>query len=156
MDGGEREPEDGATTPLFTGFDAAYEFIDEADGRLYFRTTKNAPLGRIISIDPERPQDVHEVVAEGADRLSMAAIARDRVVVAYLHNASDRLRLFDLDGAPRGEIALPGIGSIVSLDAEAHDGEREGRLVQNLPTVSATLAARVFVYAYASARRGLL
>ena len=31
--------------------------------------------------------------------------------------------LFDLDGSPRGEIPLPGIGSIVTIDAEPDDDE---------------------------------
>jgi prolyl oligopeptidase len=108
---------------LFAGFDAAYEFIEQAAGRLYFRTTKDAPLGRIVSIDPARPSDgVREVVAEASDRLSLAVMTRDGIVAAYLQHASDRLRRFALDGSPRGEVALPGIGSLVSLDAEA-DGD---------------------------------
>jgi prolyl oligopeptidase len=40
------------------------------------------------------------------------------VVVVYLENASDRIRRFDLSGAPLGELALPGIGSVVTIDAE--------------------------------------
>jgi prolyl oligopeptidase len=108
---------------LFSGFDAAYEFIEEADGRLYFRTTKDAPLGRIVAIDPERPAGVRDVVAEASDRLSLAVMARERLVAAYLHDASDRLRTFALDGAPRGEIPLPGLGSLVTLDAQPDDDE---------------------------------
>ena len=50
-------------------------------------------------------------------------MARDTLVATYLQNASDRLLLFGLDGSPRGEIPLPGIGSIVSIDAEPDDDE---------------------------------
>ena len=110
--------------PLFEGFDAAYEFVEEADGRLYFRTTKDAPMGRIVSIDPLRPTDgVREVVAETSDRLSLVVMARNRLVASYLHDASDTLRTFALDGTPQGEIPLPGVGSIVTLDAEPDDDE---------------------------------
>ena len=116
--------EEGTSTALFTGFDAAYDFIDEADGRLFFRTTNGAPLGRIVSVDPLRPSDgMREVVPEAADRLATAVMARGTLAAAYLHNASDRLRVFALDGAPQGEIPLPGIGSIVTLDAEADADE---------------------------------
>jgi prolyl oligopeptidase len=122
-EGGGWRTEDGKPTALFTGFDAAYEFIEEADGRLFFRTTKDAPMGRIVWIDPLRPEDgLREVVAESRDRLSHGVIARDRIVASYLHHASDRLRVFALDGTPRSEIPLPGIGSIVTLDAEP-DGD---------------------------------
>jgi prolyl oligopeptidase len=109
--------------PLFTGFRSAYHFIEEIDGRLLFRTTEGAPLGRVISVDPEDAEDVSEVVAESTDRLSLAAVARDRLVAAYLHNASDRLRTFDLAGRPYGELPLPGIGSIVMLDARPDEDE---------------------------------
>src|SRR5262249_32006582 len=90
------KPAAGSWKPLFTGFRAAYHFIEEADGRLLFRTTDQAPMGRIISVDPEHPGDVRDVVAESSDRLSLAALARGRMVAAYLHDASDTLRAFDL------------------------------------------------------------
>jgi prolyl oligopeptidase len=110
--------------PIVTGFDAAYDFIESAAGRLFFRTTKDAPRGRIVSIDPENPgAGMREVVAESADRLSGAVMARDTLVATCLRNASDRLALFGVDGAPRGEIPLPGLGSIVSIDAEPEDEE---------------------------------
>src|SRR5262249_41229145 len=54
-------------TPVFTRFKAAYHFIEEAGGRLLFRTTDGAPLGRIISVDPARPEDVREMVGETED-----------------------------------------------------------------------------------------
>ena len=114
----------GTSRALFTGFDAAYDFIESANGRLYFRTTKDAPLGRVISVDPDAAGvGVREVVPESAHRLSSAVMARETLVATYLQNASDRLLLFGLDGSPKGEIPLPGIGSIVAIDAEPDDEE---------------------------------
>jgi prolyl oligopeptidase len=113
-----------APRPLVTGFDAAYDFIEGAAGRLFFRTTKASPRGRIVSIDPEDAgAGMREVVPESADRLSSAVMARDTLVATYLRNASDHLALFGLDGSPRGEIPLPGLGSLVSIDAEPEDDE---------------------------------
>ena len=66
---------------------------------------------------------MREIVPESAHRLSGAVMARDTLVATYLQNASDRLLLFGLDGSPQGEIPLPGIGSIVSIDAEPEDDE---------------------------------
>jgi prolyl oligopeptidase len=114
----------GPPRPLFAGFDAAYSFIEGAGGRLYFRTTSDAPRGRIVSIDPGDPSSgMREVVPESADRLSGAVMARGTIVAQYLHEASDRLRLFGLDGAPRGDVALPEIGTVLTLDAEPDDDE---------------------------------
>src|ERR1051326_9093608 len=122
---GGRGSEVGRFVPLFRGFESAYHFIEEAGGRLLFRTTDGAPMGRIVSVDPERPSDVREVVAESTDRLSLAVLARDGIVASYLHNASDQLRAFDVAGRGRGELPLPGTGSIVTLDATPdHDEVR--------------------------------
>src|SRR6185437_2659263 len=104
---------------VFTGFDAAYAYIDSDGDRLFFRTTRDAPRGRIISIRASEPAaPFEEVVGETGNRLSSAVLAAGRIVAAYLHNASDRLALFDLHGRPAGEIALPGIGSLSSLDGQ--------------------------------------
>ena len=113
----------GTTRALFTGFDAAYDVIESAGGRIYFRTTRDAARGRVISIDPDDASaEPREVIAESPHRLSSALITRDGLVCVYLENASDRIRRFDLSGAPQGEIELPGIGSIVMIDGES-DGE---------------------------------
>jgi len=110
--------------PLFTGFDAAYAFVESADGRLLFRTTRDAPLGRIVSIDPEDPwRRVIEVVPESRHRLSAAYLARRTIVAQYLRFASDHLALLDLDGVPRGNIPLPEIGTVLTLDAQPDSDE---------------------------------
>ena len=115
----DRHASAGTARALFTGFDAAYAYAGACGSRLYFRTTKDAPLGRIVSVDADqRHAALREVVAESADRLSAAVMARDRLVVSYLHQASDRLRTFTLDGDARDDLALPEIGSVPSLDAE--------------------------------------
>ena len=115
----------GATpSPLFQGFTSAYGFIEAVEGRLFFTTDQDAPRGRIITLDPESPaRQVSEIVPESSDKLSAALIAGHRLVTAYLHNASDRVRLFDLTGGPRGEIQLPGIGSLTGLEGHPSDHE---------------------------------
>src|SRR4051812_15558834 len=110
--------------PLFTGFDAAYDFIEGADQRLYFRTTRGAPRGRVVAIDVTDPSTtLHEIVPESPHRLSSAVMSREGLVCVYLENASDRLRRFDRSGPPLGDIELPGIGSIVSIGAHTDRDE---------------------------------
>ena len=108
---------DRTPLPLFSGFDAAYTFIDSADGRLFFRTDRDAPRGQIIAVQSNAPAlDPQVIVPEQADKLSTVLIAGDRLVASFLHDASDRVRLFRLDGEPDGEVSLPGIGSISGLE----------------------------------------
>ena len=116
-----REP--GATpVGLFTGFESAHAFIDSADGRLFFRTDEGAPRGRIIALNPEVPGGAVEIVGESADKLSSALIVNNKLVAGYLHNASDRIRLFELSGEPSGTIVLPGIGSITGMTGRPGGG----------------------------------
>jgi prolyl oligopeptidase len=118
----DRSAPDAEPVPIFTGFDAAYSFIESAEGRLFFRTDHRAPLGRIIAVRPAAPAlDPESVVPEQADKLSNALIAGRALVACYLHNASDTLRVFTLKGEPNGEVPLPGIGSVVGLEGRPDD-----------------------------------
>jgi len=114
----------GQPRPILTGFDAAYAFIGAAGGRVYLRTTRGAPRGRIVSIDPDDPHaGFDEVVPQSDDRLSAAVIARGTLVGQYLHFASDELRLFGLDGSQRGSVRMPEFGTNLTLDAQPDDDE---------------------------------
>jgi prolyl oligopeptidase len=114
----------GHPLPLFTGFSAAYAFIESADDRLLFRTDDRAPRGRIISVDPLAPQRAPEdVVPESADKLSSATVIHRMIVAAYMHKASDVLRLFTLSGEPAGQLDLPEIGSITGVSGRPEDDE---------------------------------
>jgi prolyl oligopeptidase len=120
----DRRDPDGGPVPLFTGFTAAYAFIEIAAGRLLFRTDEGAPRGRIVSVDPSRRDEPpREIVPESADKLSAALIVSDRLVAVYLHNASDTIRLMTPAGDAAGAIALPGIGSLTGLNGRPHDPE---------------------------------
>jgi prolyl oligopeptidase len=110
--------------PVFTGFDAAYAFVESGDGRLFFRTDLNAPRGRIISIDPADPAaPAVTIVAETGDKLASASIVHGTLVISYLHDASDKVALFDLSGAPAGRIELPALGSVTAIEGEPQDTE---------------------------------
>jgi len=109
---------------LVSGFTAAYAFIESTGDRLLFRTDKDAPRGRIISIDPRDPHATPiEVVPEIGDKLSSALVIHHTLVAVYLHNASDQLRLFTLQGQPAGEVALPTIGSLTGISGRPDDTE---------------------------------
>ncbi|HET7698736.1 MAG TPA: prolyl oligopeptidase family serine peptidase [Vicinamibacterales bacterium] len=115
---------DAAPRALFRGFDAAYDFIESAGGLLYFRTTRDAPMGRVVSVDPSHPAPLlREVVPEGPHRLSSVAMAAGSLVAVFLENASDRIVRFALDGSRLGAIELPEIGTVVTLDAHTDRDE---------------------------------
>jgi len=112
----------GSSRTVAAGFSNAWQFIDGAGDLLYFRTDLGAPLGRIVAFHlSDATPAPREVIPESADKLSMAAIGAGRFIVSYLERASDRLRIFELDGRRVGDLELPGIGTIVGIAARWRD-----------------------------------
>ncbi len=105
---------DAPFTHLVDQFEAEYALLGHARGRLYFRTGKDVLRGRIVSVDVTAPPPYtwNTVVPEQADTLQHALFAGDEIVALYMHDATSRLRRYSLDGKPRGEIPLPGLGSV--------------------------------------------
>ncbi|HKJ86363.1 MAG TPA: prolyl oligopeptidase family serine peptidase [Spirochaetia bacterium] len=97
--------------PLFADLDASYELVGTRGRELLILTTRDAPRGRIIAVDPNRPDDLKTAVPESRDVIAHAVIASGRIVVTRIRDAHDIVELFSLGGEPAGEIALPGIGS---------------------------------------------
>jgi prolyl oligopeptidase len=120
--GATREPGATGTRALVTGFSSGWHFIDGRDGRLYFRTDADAPMGRIVRFDlGEGAPDAHVVVAESHDTIVDAAVADGRLLVSSLRQASSRLTTWSLDGGDERAIALPGIGTITGVGARWTD-----------------------------------
>ena len=89
--------------------DAHFVPIGTAGGRLYLETDRDAPLGRVIAVDAMARAGHRGDRAGGRGR---AGVRPDSSAIgwrpSYLHDAHNRLALFELDGRPAGEVALPG------------------------------------------------
>lgn len=99
---------------LIPGFTNDYQIIGQtAQGHFIVLTDRGAPKGRLVVIDPARPAEAHwrTLVAEGEDVLDGADRVGDVIVARYLQDARASVRRFTLDGAPVGEVALPGLGA---------------------------------------------
>jgi len=117
-----REP-NSKVVELLNKQDANYNFI-EHDGTLFwFKTDLGAPRGRIIAIDLQHPGEIREVVPESGDKLEDVDLVGERFVANYLHDAHSVVRLFELNGKPAGEIALPGLGTASAFNGKRHDTE---------------------------------
>jgi prolyl oligopeptidase len=114
---------------VFTGFDNAYQVAEVVDGKLYARTDRDAPLGRIIAVDLNRlPADnkdapFTELVPQGKDTIQAAYIKNKKLVVRRLRNASTALEVRSLAGRLERAIELPGIGSVGGISGEADQKE---------------------------------
>ncbi len=116
---------DGEFVELIDVLEAGYHFVGNDGARFYFRTDLDAPRGRLIAIDTAQParENWTTLIVERDDVLEQVIMVHDSFVALYLHHAHHQLKIFNRDGAPVGEIALPTIGSILSLNGRREDDE---------------------------------
>ncbi|MFQ5967974.1 MAG: prolyl oligopeptidase family protein, partial [Acidimicrobiia bacterium] len=105
--------------------EAKYELAGNVGSRIFLLTDLNADRGKVIAVDLEDParENWERVVPEGDDTLQTAVIVGDRILALYMHHASHRVRVFDLEGSPTGEVGLPGLGSVAELSGRQRDEE---------------------------------
>ncbi|HEY1793679.1 MAG TPA: prolyl oligopeptidase family serine peptidase [Opitutaceae bacterium] len=111
--------------PLLDRFDAEYSFVGDSNGRFLVLTTKGAPMGRVVSIDPTDHDPAHwsTPVPQSADRIEDEELAGGRLVSVLLHDAKSRIEVRDLGGRNLGAITLPGIGAVSEVSASEDDPE---------------------------------
>ncbi len=107
---------DGPITPIVSDVQAFFTALIAGD-RLYVRTNWNASNGRILRVDLADPAREHwkEVVPAGPFAIEDFAVAGGRLYVNVLENVVSKIRIYDADGKPQGEIPTPGIGSAGAL-----------------------------------------
>jgi prolyl oligopeptidase len=115
----------GTVVPLLDAFDGGYAFLANDGPVFYFRTDQAAPRGRIIAVDLRNPApgSWKQVLAEGPNMVNAVAVVGNTFVVNYLRDAKSELRLFVMDGTPKGEIALPAPGTVAGIAGERTDRE---------------------------------
>ena len=109
--------------PVLDAADARYTHIATIDGTLYLLTDRGAPLGRVIAVDIDQPDQPREVIPEAADSLERVELVDGRFAAVYLRDARSRLAIFELDGRPVGDVQLPGVGTIVETAGRRADEE---------------------------------
>lgn len=116
---------DGEVVELLPEFDAEYVFVGNDGDRLYFRTDKDAPQQRLVAIDVGHPDPAEwlEIVPEGSDKLEYVDYVGGRFVCAYLHDAANEVKFFKTDGTPDGELALPGLGTVMGFGGRSDAAE---------------------------------
>ncbi|HEY6360531.1 MAG TPA: prolyl oligopeptidase family serine peptidase [Vicinamibacterales bacterium] len=103
--------------PLMTVNDAEYWPIGNQGATLYLRSDKDAPNRKIIAVDLRNPAAGawRTIVPERKEAIENVAVIGGQIVAQYLVDVQSQLRLFGLDGAPKGEIALPGAGTVGAI-----------------------------------------
>jgi prolyl oligopeptidase len=110
---------------LLSDFDANYSFLGNEGSTFLFFTNLDAPRGRIIAIDTEKParDQWKELVPHAAETLSSVSLVGDQFIASYLKDAQSLIRVFDLSGKPVREVRLPGVGTAAGFGGRRTDRE---------------------------------
>jgi prolyl oligopeptidase len=111
--------------PLVGEWIGEHTVIGNDGATLYAVTNHQAPRKRLVAIDLADPAPAkwRTLVAESAEVIDSVDIIGGKFVVKTMRDASSRLAVFAKDGRPRGQIALPGLGTVASVSGREDEDE---------------------------------
>lgn len=112
---------------LISQLEATYELVGNEGATFYFFTNLDAPRGKLIAVNVDRPQKENwqTLIAESQAVLEGVVMVNDQFAALYNEDAHHVLRLFKLDGSPDGDIPFPALGSVVQINELGLHGSRE-------------------------------
>jgi prolyl oligopeptidase len=111
--------------PLVDKLENDYSFIDNEDSVFYFRTDKNAPLGRVVAVDVAENKPQWKEIVSQADKQNLNSVnyLNRQFVCNYLKDASTQIRIYERDGKLARTVALPGIGTASGFGGKKDETE---------------------------------
>lgn len=109
--------------PLFSGFENKSNVVDNIGGKLLVLTNIDAPLYRLIKVDPNKPakENWEELIPESKYLMQGVSTGGGKLWVSYLKDATTRISRFDYDGKGKRSIKLPGLGSASGFGGQKED-----------------------------------
>lgn len=110
---------------LLDQWDGRYDFLGAKEEEFLFRTTVDAPYGRVIAVNLNKPEKTNwrDVIPESDRNLTSVSYIGGKLVMHYLSDATSQIELADLDGSNRRKIQMPGLGSVYGLWGDVKDPE---------------------------------
>ena len=109
---------------LFDDFSSRWAWVDNDGTRAFLRTDRDAPRGRLVSVDLAAPDPVLvDVIPQGDAVLQSVHAVGNRFVVVTMRDASLRARIHGRDGKRGKEIALPALGTVTGFSGRRADGD---------------------------------
>ncbi|MEM8908282.1 MAG: prolyl oligopeptidase family serine peptidase, partial [Bacteroidota bacterium] len=111
--------------PIYEGFDFDFRVIDNIGDKLLVLTNHQANNNRVIRISSQHPKSTfwEEIISEQKDKLQAAYLAGNKMLVHYLHQASSKVQLCDIDGQVEADISLPEIGTVTAFSTSPQSTE---------------------------------
>ena len=117
------EDREAAPRVIVPGFEHSYSYLGNEGDRFWFMTNERAPRYKVVAFDIDAPDTRDVIIPEVEAKLDGVSMVGGRLVAEYLEDAKSAVRVFELDGAPVREVALPGIGSAGGFGGDADDRE---------------------------------
>jgi prolyl oligopeptidase len=116
---------DAPVVKLLDDFDAAYNFIGNEGTRFFFQTDQQAPRGKVVEVDVNKParSNWKVIVPEGKETLLVTTFVNNKFILNYLKDAYTQVKVYDLAGKLVNEVAFPGIGTAEGFGGKAVDKE---------------------------------
>lgn len=121
----DRERPDAPPLVIVPGFENNYSYVGNIGGTFYFTTNDGAPLQKVVKVEVTDAPELSwtTVIPEAQETLGGVSLVGDKLVASYLVDAKSKIAVFDLDGTPAGEVALPGIGTAGGFAGSPESGE---------------------------------
>lgn len=87
--------------------DGNHTFLGNDGTRFRFQTTRDAPRGRIVSLDVNKPQQLEEIVPQSGAALVTVREAGDHLLVLASQDADIRVLIYDTNGKHKRDVQLP-------------------------------------------------
>ena len=116
---------DGDFVRLIDDPDAQYSPLTTRGSTLYLQTDYDAPKGCIVAVDLNQPErdNWKTIVPESADVVANSTVVNGQIVILYMHNAYNQIKIYEMDGTFVRDVDLPGIGTVFSMYGKEKDSE---------------------------------
>jgi prolyl oligopeptidase len=114
--------------PMVTLIDdeeAENRVIDNAGDVFFLQTTQDAPMGRVVAVDINKPAKKYwrTLIPEGGDKMVDVELIGGHFVVHTLKDAHSELAIYALRGNRVAGVSLPGIGTITAISGKPNEWE---------------------------------
>src|SRR5690606_36008559 len=112
--------------PLFDDGKSTFSPVGEIGGKLLVETTVDAPMGKVVLVDPAAPQKENwqtVIPEQEKDALEGVFIHQGRIFAEYMHDTALKISVHDLQGQHLHDVPVPekmsgGFGKIKPEDTE--------------------------------------
>ncbi|MEO6208972.1 MAG: prolyl oligopeptidase family serine peptidase [Gemmatimonadaceae bacterium] len=99
--------------------------IDNAGDIFFLQTSQDAPLGRVVAVDINKPARKYwrALIPEGADKMEQVELIGAHFIVSTLKDAHSVLQVYALRGNMVATVKLPGIGTVAEMSGKPNEWE---------------------------------